>query len=364
MKYFIFVFTTFLALTFTSCKNASETVTPQRKDITQAVYASGKIYPINDYKVYSKLIGYVQKIHVKAGDSVSIGQPLITVKSEVSELNVGTAKNILELAQKNASENSPLLQALKQDVAAAKSKYELDSVNYYRYENLLKKEAASKLQYDQAKMQFDVSKQNFLKAFNNYRTNRDRLNTELENAKIQYDAQVSNRNDFIIASVVSGKVYDIIPNEGELVNNQMPVMEIGDRNKFEIELSVDETDIGLVKVGQEVVITIDAYKDVVYKGFVVEAYPRISQGNKTSKVIVSISVDDKTVLFSGMSVEANIIISVKKDALVIPREFIADGNKIKIKGTDKTVVIKKGVEDLEYVEVLSGIDEATELVKP
>jgi hypothetical protein len=42
---------------------------------------------------------------------------------------------------------------------------------------------------------------------------------------------------------------------------------------------------------------------------------------------------------------------------------VIDGNKVKLKATKELVEIRKGVEDLEFVEVLSGIDEKTEIVK-
>jgi HlyD family secretion protein len=362
MKKTLFIFLSILI--FSSCKRSSESVTPVHKDITQAVYASGKIYPLNDYKVVSKLPGYIEKIHVKIGDSVKAGQPLITIKSEVSELNVSTAKNLLELAQKNVNENSAYMTSLKQDVFSAKSRYELDSVNYNRYSSLIKENAVSKVTADQAKTQFDISKQNYLKATNAYSNAKDKIRVELENAKNQYDAQVSNKNDYTITSAVNGKVYDIVPKEGELVNTQIVIMEIGDGGKYEVELSVDETDVSLLKKNQEIVYVIDAYKDKVFKGKVIESYPRINQTNKTSKIISSIDLNAATVIYSGMSIEANIIVEEKKGALVIPREYLLEGNKVKKKGEEELTTIIKGAEDLEFVEVISGIDEGTEIVKP
>ncbi|MEI6489934.1 MAG: efflux RND transporter periplasmic adaptor subunit [Bacteroidota bacterium] len=349
---------------FSACKKSADTTKPVRKDITQAIYASGKIFPLNDYKVFTKLPGYVEKINVHIGDTVKVGQPLMTIKSEVSELNVNTAKNLLDLAQKNANENSAYLTALKQDVATAKSKYELDSINYNRYVSLMKDNATSRLSSDQAKTQFDVSKQNYLKAVSSLSSTRDKIRVELENAQIQYDAQKSNRNDYTITSAVNGRVYDILPKEGELVNTQIMVMEIGDVSHFEVELSVDETDVSLLKYNQQIVYVIDAYKDAVFKGNLVESYPRINQSNKTSKVMATITLDAGTKIFSGMSVEANIIVAEKKNSMVIPREFLAEGNKVKKKGSEELTVITKGAEDLEFVEVLSGIDETTEIVKP
>jgi HlyD family secretion protein len=352
------------ALVLFSCGKKNSSTLPVRRDITQAVYASGKIYPLNDYKIYAKLPGYVEKIHVHVGDSVKIGQPLITIKSEVSEKNVEMAKNQYELAQKNAGENSPVLSSMKEDIASARSKYELDSANYNRYSNLIRENAISKLQLDQAKMQYDISKQNFLKAFNNFTSTRDRLHTELENAKLQYGAQTSNQSDYLIASVVNGKVYDIVPKEGELVSNMLMLMEVGDGNKFEVELSVDETDISFLKKNQDIVYAIDAYKDKIFKGKITETYPRINQSNKTSKVVATIELNKTVSVFSGMSVEANIIIQTKKNTLVIPREFLLDGKNVLRKSEGDTITIQKGAEDLEFVEIVSGIDEKTEIIKP
>ncbi|MBN8701945.1 MAG: efflux RND transporter periplasmic adaptor subunit [Bacteroidetes bacterium] len=352
-----------LLVVIASCKNNTNSTKPIRKSLTQAVYASGKLFPINHYKVYSKLPGYVAHIHVKVGDTVGVNQPLVTIKSEISDYNVNTAKNLLELASKNVSENSPMLTSVKQEVASAKTKYELDSTNYARYSNLFKENAISKQQLDIAKTTFDVSKQTYLKAYSTFLSTKDRLYTEYENAKIQYEAQLSNKGDYIISSTIKGRVYDIAVKEGDLANSQLVLMEVGDNKNFEVELSVDETDIGLVKKNQEIVYLIDAFKNETYKGVVVEAYPRISQGNKTSKVIGSIQLKNDIAAFSGLSVEANIIIERKENALVIPREFIIENNKVKVRGTKDLITITKGAEDLEFVEILSGIDEDTELEK-
>ncbi len=362
MTKLLFIFS--MAIAFAGCKNKNNTTKPIRKDITQAVYASGKIVPLNDYKVISKLPGYVEKIHIHVGDLVKVGQPLLTIKSEVSELNVNAAKNLLDIAQKNAISNSAYLTALKQDVASAKSKYELDSINYSRFTALMKSNATSIAQFDQSKTQFDISKQNYLKAVNSLITTRDKIRVELENAQIQYDAQVANKNDYTITSAVNGRIYDIVPKEGELVNTQITLMEIGDDAHFEAELSVDETDVSLIQQNQNIVYVIDAYKDIVFKGNIIETYPRINQGNKTSKVVASIVLGDTTTIYSGMSVEANIIIAEKKNALVIPREFLIEGNKVRKSGSTQLTPIKKGVSDLEFIEVEEGIDEFTEIVKP
>jgi hypothetical protein len=65
-----------------------------------------------------------------------------------------------------------------------------------------------------------------------------------------------------------------------------------------------------------------------------------------------------------MSVEANIIIAERKNALVIPREYLIEGTKVKIKDSEQLTTIKKGAEDLEFIEVLEGITKETEITLP
>lgn len=346
-----------------SCGSGSETVYPQKKDITQAVYASGKIFPKDDYKVSARLPGYVQEILVKVGDTVKAGQPLIRIRSDISDINVQAAKNQYALASKNASESGPILSAIMQEVSAAESKYLLDSTNYTRYENLLKTNSASQLQVDQARTLFETSRATWTKAKLNYSSTRDRLRTESTNAQLQLEAQTTNQGDYTINSVVSGKVYDIVPKVGDLVNSAMPLIEIGSATEFQVELSIDETDISLVVVGQEVLYEIDAYKDRPLTGTVVEIYPRISPGNKTAKIIASVSLEPDMIVYSGMSIESNIIIAEKKGVLVVPREYVKAGNTVKVKGKDDPVAVTIGASDLEYMEITSGLAETDELEK-
>lgn len=185
------------------------------KDITQAVYASGKIFPVDYYRLNVSIPGYIKEIYVKVGDTVQVGEPLFAMKSEVSNLNVATARNNLDLATLNASENSAYMTAVKQDVGLAKEKLELDSTNYARVQGLAENNATTKANLDQSKAQYTASRQNYLKAKSSLEATRERLKTEVKNAQNLFKAQQSNSNDFTYFSSVSGKVYDISGRQGE-----------------------------------------------------------------------------------------------------------------------------------------------------
>ena len=79
---------------------------------------------------------------------------------------------------------------------------------------------------------------------------------------------------------------------------------------------------------------------------------------KTQSFICKV-IFDKTIDNSlyGTQLEANILVGEKKNALLIPRNYVGFGNKVNVKGKDEYVIIKTGIVSTEFVEVLSGINE-------
>lgn len=350
-------------LALVSCSKKKDEIHPVRKDIIQAVYASGRLFPEKHYTVVSKFPGYIQKIHVAAGDKVKTGQVLLTVRNEVGRLNTITAKNEVDLARQNADENGSLLSALKQEVNSALAKYKLDSLTYKRTSELQKQNATSTQAFDQSRTQFEISQATYKRALDNFNNTRNRLQIELKNAENLYHAQASTENDYTILSVIDGKVYDVLPQEGDLVNIQSPLMEIGDSVNFEVELSVDETDISYLTLGQEITYSIDAFPDKIFKGNITWLYPKVNQASKTSRVKGSFKYEKNLELYSGMSVEANIVYREKKNALVIPKDYLVEGNKVFVKSKDEPQTVQTGIGNLEFVEIVSGLSENDVIIK-
>ncbi len=339
---------------------------PIRKDITQAVYASGKIFPVDYYRLNVSIPGYIKEIYVKVGDTVEVGQPLFAMKSDVSNLNVATARNNLDLATLNASENSAYMNAVKQDVGLAREKMELDSANFARVQGLSESNATTRANLDQAKAQYIASKQNYQKARSSLEATRARLQTEVKNAQNLYKAQQSNSNDFTYFSSVTGKVYDIAGRQGEYYTPQQIIMELGRIDNYEVELSVDEADIHYLAKKQEVIFQTEAYPNLFLKGEIKEVYPKISSSNKSIKVMASINLPEGISMYAGATLEANIINQKKKDALVIPRYYLSNDSVIlkrKGQGKKEKIKVELGVGNVEFVEILSGLSPEDEVFK-
>lgn len=336
-----------------------------RKDLVRAVYASGEVLPVNFYEVTSKIPGIVDSIYVSVGQKVNAGDILLKIQTEVNQLNLQTAKNLYEQAERNASKFSERLIALEQKVDVTFAVYHQDSLDYERQGKLRKLNVGTAQAFELARLRFQTSKTNLIIAQNNLGELRNQLQTELKNARNNYLAQKSMLGDYALVASKAGRVYDIIPKSGEFVSTSHPVIYLGASDSFQVEMLVDETDIILINEGQSVVYQLDAVNDTVFHGTVNEVYPRINTADRTAKVIASIE-PMKYKLYPGMSLEANIIIEVKKNILAIPVEFLSlDQTVILRNGSrEETIKVKTGIRDLQYAEVLSGLEEHDHIIKP
>ncbi|REJ81408.1 MAG: efflux RND transporter periplasmic adaptor subunit [Bacteroidetes bacterium] len=348
---------------FYSCGKKENSASPEYREIIHAVYASGKVLPQNHYQVFSKFPGYVIQVHVESGQVINAGAPLISIKNEMNEYSIANARNQYKLAEENADEKGSMMIALKQEVESARSKFLLDSINYIRNKSLIEKQAVSKSTFDQSETQYAISKHNYRRAAENFSVAKNRLQVEKLNAYNQLQSLISAKGDYDIHSLINGKIYDVNADPGGLVSSIKPLFDIGDASEYEAELEIDETDISFIKEGQKVVYSIDAYRDRNFSGVITRIYPKVNALTKTCRVTATFENPDSLSLFSGLSLEANIVIEEGKKALVIPREFVRSGNQVMVKGEDKPRTIVKGIEDLEYVEVISGIDEHVTLVR-
>jgi len=353
----------FLLLLFLcACGNHQNAIHPARKNITQVIYASGKIYPNNHVHIAAKVNGYISRLLVKTGDLVKAGTPLLILSAPNSDVNINIAKTNLQLSEVNNLANANQLDAAQQDIQSAYTKYRLDSLNYERYKNLWKENITTHACLDQAKTQADISIQAYKKAISTYDNLKLKLAADLSLAQKQLQLQQNNKSDYIITAPFAGKVYNVDVKEGQLVTLGTAVVDFGEAKNFEAELDVDETDIGVLHIGQQVILSSDAYANHPVNTTVREIEPSVVQGSKTTTV--KVDVKDSLQLYSGMSVEANIIITQKQQVLTIPSDYLMADNTVLLKKDKQKIPVQTGIRDTKYVEIISGLTEASEIIKP
>lgn len=339
-----------------------EQVRVERKNLVQGVYASGNVMPKGYYEVTSKVSGIIDEILVSVDNDVEIGTPLVKLQNQPNEANLQIARNQFELARKNAAPDSDVLMQLEKQVENSRAVFVQDSTEFERHRRLRDDNIGSRQTLDLAELRYRTSLNSYLMARSKLSEKRSRLEVELDNARNNLLAQQSRTGDYTILSAIEGKVYDIMPEEGELVAGSRPIMEIGSAKQFETELQVDETDIVMVKAGQQVHFELDALEDTVLNGSISLIYPRIDTIERTAKVIASITPGESP-LYPGMALEANIIVREKEDILVIPVTYINEENEVILANEDRKQ-IETGIRDLKYVEVVSGLSEGDVILKP
>jgi HlyD family secretion protein len=173
---------------------------------------------------------------------------------------------------------------------------------------------------------------------------------------VQYQSALTNAKDFTIYSKINGTLYVKSKNKGELVSAQMPIATIGSSNQYTVEMLIDEVDITKIKVGQTILVTLDAYKKKVFEAKVSKIYPAKDERTQTFKVEGLFS-NRPEVLYPGLSGEANIIINTKKKVLTIPNEYLTEDNKVST--DDGLVPVTIGLQSMESTEILQGLSETT-----
>lgn len=355
---FIFCF-----LILTACQNNQELLKPQVKPLMEAVYASGFVVARDEYQVYSQAEGYLSEKLVMDGGEVKKGDPIFIIEADQQSARYRLAKENYEMAIRNYREDSPVLNELRTAIETSKTKMQYDSLNFVRYTNLMQRNATTRSEFDRIKLLYDNSRNEYALQKSRYEKARNQLYIDVQNAKTQLQIAGDESGHYIVRSQVNGKVFKTMKEKGELVRRNEAVAVIGNDSMFYLQLSVDELDVQRVKVGQDVLVKIDAYPSKVFRARTTKIYPMINKQQQSIRVDADLT-EPLPGSFSGLALEANIIIRQKEKALVIPKTALLPGDSVTVKTTDgiRKIKVVKGIETLDEVEIMEGLDTMGSLI--
>ena len=355
------VWVIFVSLLVLSCSKPAEKIIPQRTKLVESVYSSAIIQPDSLYKAYSSVLGILEKNLVEEGDRVDIESPIIQIINTAPALNMENAKLSFQHARDNYTGTSAILKSLEKEIQSAKLNFRNDSINFLRQKRLWEQNIGSKLEYENRKLAYEVSGNNLQLLKEEYERTRNDLSIQLRQALNTYKSSEFSTGEFTLTSKINGLVYALYKEPGEIVNTVEPLALIGSADNFVIELLVDEMDIVKLEIGQKTLVTLDAYGSRVFDAEIIKILPAKDETTQTFR-IEAVFVKDPPKLFPGLVGEANIVVAEKEGALVIPKEFLLDENRVITE--DGPVKIVTGIQDMEYIEVISGIEENEPLYKP
>jgi HlyD family secretion protein len=343
-----------------SCKSKQETIRPTIQSITESVYASGIVKSKNQYQVFSSVNGIIERVHVTEGDIVRKGDAIITLVSEASKLNADNAR--LMALYSSEKQNADRLNELKVNIDLAKTKMESDSVFLQRQSKLWEQSIGSRNELDQRELAFKNSVTAYTAALLRYNDLKKQIGFSARQSRKNLEISTVLANDFTIKAKQNGKIYSVLKEPGEMVNTQTPVAVIGEDDQFMMELQVDEYDIAKIKQKQKVFVTMDSYKSEVFEAVIDKIDPIMNDRLRSFKV-EALFTSRVPRLYPNLTVEANILINTKENAVTIPRSYLVDESYVLLKSGEKRKVVT-GLKDYQRAEVVSGLTTDVILTKP
>jgi multidrug efflux pump subunit AcrA (membrane-fusion protein) len=344
-----------------SCQKKEVPLKPTVGTLTLSVYVSVTAQPDSLYQVFSSVNGILERSLVSEGDVIKKDAPLFQIINTNTKLQAENAKLGYNLAQKNYSGSTAILRSIEDEINAAQLKLHNDSINFFRQKNLWEQRIGSKAQFDAKQLAFSLSRNAIASLKTKYNRTKNELQTQLSLSSNTYKNSIITRQDYTVTSKINARVYALYKNPGEIVSPQQPLAILGSKDRFVLELLVDEVDIVNISEGQKVVISLDAYPNKTFLAQVSKIFPNKDERNQTFKV-EALFAEMPAKLYPGLTGEGNIIISVKENVLIIPREYLFEKNKVK---TEEGIIeVSTGLQTDDQIEIRSGISAYTGLLKP
>jgi len=351
----------FLILVSCSKKDNGE-IQPTKGNITESVYASGVVKSENQFTVYATVSGVLQKINVTAGQTIMQGQSLFQIESDKAALSTENARLAYQLSNESNRYIQDKIAEMETRVQAAKDKLTLDQSVYNRNKNIKQYNAISEVDYERIELAYKNSKSNYEAAVKQLSQLKSQLKNEQSRSNINLKINEKSQSDFTVKSAISGELFDVLVKEGTLIMPQTPLAIIGEKNRYLLELDVDENDMVRVKLGQTLIVSMDSYKGKAFEAKVDKIYPIMDVRSRTFKIEAHFT-NPPAKLYPNLTAEANIIVQTKKEVLTIPRSYLVDNQYVLVNGDEKRKV-KIGLSDYQHVEILDGLTAEETIYRP
>jgi membrane fusion protein, multidrug efflux system len=290
---------------------------------------SGSVRPVTQAMVKSKVAGEIAKVHVREGERINAGQPLVTL--DTADLK---ARNDAQRAM----------------VAEARARLDLATKNEANNRSLLAKNFISQTAFDAIANSVQIADANVQSA--------------------QAQAAITQRalGDAQIRAPFSGIVSKRPVNVGEKITADAPIAHIVDLSRMELEAPVPVSDIPSVKIGQEIAFKVDGYSDREFKGRVERISPSAEPGSRSISVFVTLQNQDGA-LKGGMFANGTLAAIGRADVTTVPlAALVEEGGQTFVFALKEGLIERKpvtiGVKSPErgVVEIREGLTIGTEVV--
>jgi HlyD family secretion protein len=315
---------------------------PRKNNVVKKTVANGKIVPRKEILIKPVVSGIIAELYVAAGDEVKKDQPLAKVKIVPDMLSLSNAENRVRNAE----------------IGVQNAQLTFDR----------NKPLADKGMISATEMQgYDVALKNA----------RQELAAAQEALQVVRDGiSRSSAGNTIVRSTINGMVLDVPVKEGNSViernnfNEGTTIAAIADMNDLIFQGKVDESEVGKVKLGMPVVLTVGAIENARWDAALEYIAPKGVEENGAVQfeIRAAVKLKEGQRLRSGYSANADIVLEQRDSVLTVPESIVEFNKKgdsafVQVKDGEgwKRTLIRTGLSDGINLEVLGGVDATTEL---
>lgn len=313
------------------------TVSPVTSDIIKKTVATGSVVPRKEIDIKPKVSGIVEQIFVEPGDMVRKNDLIARVKIIPDMINLNNAESRVKRAEIQLEE-------------ARK--------NHVRYKELFNKNVIAEAEY----LTYDIA----------YRAAKEEMEAAEDNLQLIREGatrkagQVTNT---LIRSTIDGMVLAVPVEEGNSViesntfNDGTTIATIADMSEMIFEGKVDESEVGKIKEGMDLILSIGAIETEKYSATLERIAPKGVAENGAIQFEIRAAVELKSDQFirAGYSANADIVLERRDKVLAINKsllQFEGDTTFVEIETAPETYekrIIKTGLSDGILIEVLEGL---------
>ncbi len=372
-----------LAVMIASCGKKEEAAIEKPATIEGVKIETIKLSPVQeDYEAVgtvrsktasvlsSKTVGNILAVHVREGDRVRTGQPLIEIDDRDTRAQLQKAQAGLREVHDAQEEIEQNIRAAESSRDAAEAGRSLAAATFKRYSNLLEEKSVSQQEYDEVQAKLKVAEAEVDRAgrmLQALMAKKGQLLAKMDQAK----ADVTSAQVYVgysrILSPINGVVTSKQAEVGLLAAPGVPLLTVEDNSRYRLEVSVEDSMLKKIRLDTPVRISIDALGPQEFTSRVAEIVPASDPASRSSTVKIDLfdgkeGAAGQAVLRSGLFGKARFQVG-QKQALQIPQKAMMQrGQLVGVFVVDPSNIlrlrlIKTGKQYGDRVEVLSGLND-------
>jgi RND family efflux transporter MFP subunit len=367
------------------------TVTPTRRDMEIKLAFTADVLPAQQAAIFSKVSGYIRRIHAERGDFVNAGQLLVEIDDlelratvDQARAALATGEAGLEVARSTLEGNRATLENQQANLAKARAVADNDARQAERMKTLFERGLVAATDFENARTSAESSRAGLHAAEAQLRLAEVQIATaqsqvRLAEAQVQsYRAALklaeTNLGNTRLLAPFSGYVSQRNLDPGVAVSAQsagtntasVGILTLQDIGTVKVQIEVPERNIARVKVGSPVRLTVDPYQGETFTGTVARVVHNLDPRTRTMGVEVEIT-NPAGRLKPGMFARVEVLVETRHRALTIPGEAVRLGEAqptvmVVREGAVAAVPVELGAADAQGVQVLKGLGDGDQVI--